>query len=446
MVKRVPGGLLTLPNVIIMYPTVVAIRPHLERIVMGCRETSPGGLSRRDPLKLSKVPDGVIHVPAAPPSCFADPFGDEARQWVHKVVGCCLNEGLDGVIAGSDDEIYALSANVNVLESNGIALLHPKWSAVEGLSDTYNLVELATSVGIECPWTRLLSSFMEWLGSAPYPLIIKARRSQGAVGVHRVLDRRQLVEFCNNCSDGLDNWIAQEYIPGSVEPSVTYWPAEGGEGLQVFHVKHRYLGPGVSTAVESIEPFVDPSAIRKLAFVAGAVGHLGLQFKVDLRDYSVKLIEVNTRLGQNSRLVYSMLEDPGAELLRPFGLNSLGTAASVPPGTIAYSPVDDLIATAVWLRSRSYSSVDNPAPGAWRFIRQIYRSYAGKSRKTDVLTRQLKAEPVVIGEIYRRLFRAVTAEPQRLIPWGSSADSMRRLQRGLWRGLEVTSEGSSRMD
>ena len=412
--KEAPKSLLLLPNLMIMYPVGAALRLRLDRLVMGTR---PSELRRNDPLRLSRLPDSIVEVPLAPdPTLIAHSSG-LAREWVEDIVAACLSSRVDAVLSGSDDEIHALTAHADVLQRSGIELLHPAYRAVRELSNTLTLTRIAAAAGLAVPTTWRLS---ESRPDVAFPMIIKNQHSQGANGVRLIYDAQEYDGALAEIADAVDDWTAQEYIPGRVEPSVTYWPSAQGAGTMLWHHKHRYLGPGASTAVEIVEPFTDPEAVRSLAVRLGAVGHLGLQFKIDERDGVAKLIEVNPRLGQNTRLILGMLDDPGFRLLEPFGVGYAQEPPKVSLGTIGLSPVDDLFSIGVHGRARRAGlRSDNRAPSLLRHLIAILSTYVGRSVRFDALFRMLFREPRAVLAIYRRLNAGIKVTSTTFVPWST---------------------------
>lgn len=407
------GSLLLLPNLMIMYPVAAALRSSVDRLVMGTHTT---GSRSRDPLRLSKLPDAVVDIAPAPdPSCTTR-LAERSQEWVDGIVAACLSSRVDTVISGSDHEIQALAAHADSLQRAGIRLLHPDIGAVRSLSDTLTLSRIASASGLAVPLTWRLT---EARPDVEFPIVIKNRHSQGASGVRLIADAQEydgaLAEIA-----AADDWTAQEYIPGRVEPSVTFWPGRGGAGTMLWHHKHRYLGPGASTAVEIVQPFADPEAVRALAVSAGATGHLGLQFKIDHRDGIAKLIEVNPRLGQNTRLLLGMLDDPALRLLEPFGAESTREPPPVNPGTIGLSPVDDLLSIGVLRRSRRAARrSDNPTPGLHHHLIAIVSTYVGRRVRLDALFRMMFHEPCTVLMIYRRLHAGIRSTPTTFVPWSA---------------------------
>lgn len=408
------GSLLLLPNLLIMYPVAAALRPRVDRLVMGSHTLASQG---QDPLRRSRFPDAVVDVALAPDPGRATRFSEQSRAWVDSIIETCQVSSVDTIISGSDHEINALTLHADALKNAGIRLLHPDAGVVRNLSDCFTLSTIASAAGLAVPLTWRLT---EARLTEEFPIVIKNRHSQGASGVRLISSLKDYEMALAEIADAASDWIGQEYIPGRVEPSVTFWPGHGGVGTMLWHHKHRYLGPGASTAVEIVRPFADPQAVRALAVSAGATGHLGLQFKVDARDGVAKLIEINPRLGQNTRLILGMLDDPALRLLEPFIGESTYPPPSVRVGTIGLSPVDDLLSIGVLRRAAQDSKrQDNSAPSLPRYLAAVVSTYVGRRVRFDSLFRSLFREPRTVMIIYQRLHRGIRDAPTTFIPWSS---------------------------
>lgn len=160
----------------------------------------------------------------------------------------------------------------------------------------------ALSLGIPCPKTFFFSSLDEVkasLSQINLPVIIKPRLSHGSIGIRVVREREHLLQNFQAVHEAYPFPLIQEVIP----------PDGAGRGVAVLYNKKNELRAafayrrlrefpvrgGPSTLRESIRDEELVAMAKKLMESFDWFGVAMVEFKQDLRDNSVKLLEINPR-------------------------------------------------------------------------------------------------------------------------------------------------------
>ena len=416
-VMGVHSRVLLMPNPVVMFAIARAIRPLVGFV-------AAAAYSDRDApvMRLARDVDAVamLDLPPAEEWTFdRRELGPKRAAWVGQVAAICREHDVQYVLPASDLEQYILTLGAERLAQAGVHVLGPPHATVRRLNDKWLLMDLAKRHGLATPRTQLASAVHDDALSPESRYVLKRRFSQGATGL-RILPGSELREALREveAAETLDNWIVQDYVPGRFEPSITVY---GGEcsGLVLHHVKHRYLAPGGSTAVEVVEPFTNPSSVVSFVAESRLVGPAGMQWKIDERDGVPRLLEMNARPGQNTRFILRMLAsigaDPGRVLLESYA----GTLADidVPIGTIGVSPLDDFLTFRVRRAAAAggRNTRDNPVPSSIRHLLDVASSYVGRRVVLDIPVRDLLRDWRSVRLIYRRL--ATNSRREMNVPW-----------------------------
>jgi D-aspartate ligase len=190
-------------------------------------------------------------------------------------------------------------------------------SPMELIADKYQQSQLAYNAGIAIPNTWLvneLSDLMHIQDEVSYPVIIKGRDvntwrnaiSRG-IKVYPAIDLNELKSILQNILEKGISVVVQEVIPGPDTNHYKYcsYIAEDGKIMAEFTLRKIRQNPvrfGIGAVVESI---YSPELIeigRRLFSEIGFIGIGSAEFKIDQRDGTLKLIEINPRYWQQNSL------------------------------------------------------------------------------------------------------------------------------------------------
>lgn len=201
--------------------------------------------------------------------------GDDGRAFVAFVADAVRRLTLDAVLPVGDAATHALARHGDSVGAR-FAVASPE--AIEIARSKRRTLQLARELGIPTPAQ----------GSGG-PLV--AKKAVGSGEVRYLRDERELAAL------GDDDWVVQEYVPG--EGRGLFALLEHGRERAVF--MHRRLREfpvtgGASTAAESVDdPVLREVGLRLLRALAWH-GPAMVEFKLDRRDGTYKLMELNPKL------------------------------------------------------------------------------------------------------------------------------------------------------
>jgi len=233
------------------------------------------------------------------------PLVDEQR-FVDALVAYGPRFGGALLMPASDESTVAVSRHKRLLEEH-YRVACPDWEVTERFIDKTKTYELAAAHGVPAPRTMVPQSLADLDGQGTaldFPLLVKPAES------HLFYERfrRKMIEVAN-VSELREAYIAateaglavmlQEIIPGDDASVVNYnayfWE---GEALAEFTARQlrkappRYGSPRVAVSAR-IREVIEPGRT-----ILGAIGFSGFactEFKLDRRDGTYKLMEVNGR-------------------------------------------------------------------------------------------------------------------------------------------------------
>jgi predicted ATP-grasp superfamily ATP-dependent carboligase len=242
----------------------------------------------------SRYVGGLYRVPDAR----SDPEG-----FAEAVVELSRSAAIDAVIPVSDVTTLSL-ARAAERPNAELRLCQPRLKSLELAADKLATLRLADSLGVPTPVTEVIESAERIPSGLRYPVVLKPARSRvwadgsWAFGqVTYATDAEDLQRQLEALAPALFPVLLQERIDG--EGIGVFLCYDGGRPLAQFsHRRLREKPPsgGVSVLRESIA--VDPAAglqARQLLEALDWHGVAMVEFKRDLRDGRLKLMEINGR-------------------------------------------------------------------------------------------------------------------------------------------------------
>ena len=226
------------------------------------------------------------------------------------LLALAVREGFEGaVVVPTDDEQAALIARNHDALSQRLRVSVPPWETLRQAYDKREMHRLATSLGLDQPWTRMPETTDEVAElDCPYPVIIKpaikpATNALTKAKAWRVDDRDELVRRYSAACRLVDprTILIQELVPGDGRMQLSFGAlCSRGEVVASLTARRRRQYPvdfgRNSTFVETAdEPDIEEPARRLLAAM-GWTGLAEVEFKRDAEDGRLKLLEVNPRL------------------------------------------------------------------------------------------------------------------------------------------------------
>jgi D-aspartate ligase len=216
----------------------------------------------------------------------------------------------------SDDFLLPVSRNRKELEQHYLMNL-PSPQIIECIADKYRQYTLALNAGISVPETFFVENIDQVLEIAdriPFPAFIKGaevtlwRKKMGVTSKGFVVNtREELISTFEMVFRRGANGLVQELIPG---PDTNHYKSScylsrKGEILLAFglqKIRQQPVGFGFGCLVQSVD-YPEMLSLGKDFF--SRIGYRGVgsaEFKLDMRDNKLKLIELNPRYWQQNAL------------------------------------------------------------------------------------------------------------------------------------------------
>lgn len=388
--------------------------------VVGATGVSPNRLVIR-----SRLFDAVEGLPLPQLQRAEDPDLAE-RRYLDKLLSVCERHRINVVWPCNDEEIYLLSKHRETLAARGLTVLANDWAATRVAMDKFEANQIARQVGFPAPRSLRVAEgdALPALDDLAFPVMVKASRSTSSVGVRKVHDAEQLRTAVNDLLAEFAGVFIEEYVEGDREISINVLRAPDGEVLCCFGLrKFHYIHPSWSTAAEVIDlpPEVVAQA-KRLLDALDLVGFVAIQTKLDVRDGELKLIEVNPRFGNITRVLLRMVPGLGEAAIDVLLGRRPTCVVGVQPGRHGVSLVDDLAAFVlyVWHRLTYRPSSDNTPPGIATMIRSYVKVYRSRPAIDDYVLALGRDPLFIIGFLLLVLHheKDLPAEWKQLTPWG----------------------------
>jgi D-aspartate ligase len=243
-------------------------------------------------------------------SCFNSPWpsGDDAQR-VDYLVGLAGEHNLRGwTLYPTDDEIAAFLARQHEVLSELFLIASPPWHVLHRAYDKRMTYRLAADVGVAFPTTFYPRTHDELAQiDCRFPVILKPaakpeqnRFTYAKAWLAEDMDSLQLGygEACTLVPPELV--MVQELIPGGGETQFSYAAlCENGRPLAVLVARRTRQYPTdfgrASSLVETVEEPAIEEPARRLLEALRLTGIAEIEFKLDPRDGTHKLLDINAR-------------------------------------------------------------------------------------------------------------------------------------------------------
>lgn len=211
------------------------------------------------------------------------------------------------LIPAGDQDVKFVSQNTKILSST-FALITPEWEQLRWLCDKPNLYKRAAELQIAHPTTYKITALGDiHEQSFRFPVVLKPNMGGGnsalaKAKVIRVDDKPSLIKVYVSASRelGAENIVIQRLIPGDGDTQLSYaafW--HKGTPIGEFTAQRSRQYPVdfgfTSTFVETINSPEAIDAARKILSSVHYSGLVEVEFKRDLTDGSLNILDVNPR-------------------------------------------------------------------------------------------------------------------------------------------------------
>jgi D-aspartate ligase len=236
------------------------------------------------------------------------PRKEHEKEWIDflKSIGKSLEKPAI-IIPTADEYLLFLSRNRRELEQSFCSLL-PDSDIVECIVNKRTQYAAAELAGISIPKTlypETISDVRSWARDLTFPVILKPYTFKGRRVIHsKVLlleSPAQLVQDYSCLGENEPEFMIQEVIPGGSSASFAYhgfWGSDGNE-LACWMKAHVRGTPFGCSSVSVLVNIPELERLtRRLLSSLGYRGFVNVQFMLDSRDNSYRLMEINARPGQ----------------------------------------------------------------------------------------------------------------------------------------------------
>ena len=354
-------------------------------------------------------------------------IGDNAKQGtsiVESARAACANIVLPVAFA----DILEVSGSRSHLAECSIAAVAPSLQSLALAADKAETARLAERYGIPVPATELcrdgIRGAIRIRRLMNLPLVIKPITGSAAENVRLIRAWHGFEEELENAIKLSGPQLVQEYIPGGRERSINVLIGNDRTLLASFSLrKIRYLQPSRSTVIEVIEPLPETAAAIAMALGSGWCGFISFQTKYDERDQTNKLIEVNCRFGNNSRILLAMFPSIASALVASF-LDQIVELPLLTVGSIGFAPLEDALSIGLYVyqrmldRGMRYRELGNPLPSTSMLLKSFRDTYS-RSPTRDFYTRALSDDfRVGVNYLWEHVLPQILPDTRAFIPWG----------------------------
>jgi predicted ATP-grasp superfamily ATP-dependent carboligase len=200
-----------------------------------------------------------------------------------------------------DDDVFEIVMNNKQQLLKICKITLPSRKSFLSAFDKGNSTKLAMKAGVPCPQTLYPEddeSLLVLTENMSYPLVVKPRISSGSRGIRIANDRNELIEIYKDIEKNYELPIIQEYIGRGQRFDVCLIFDERNQLKAHFiqkELRHFPIDIGPSTIQMSIEHPELLEMSMKIMKNIPWVGVVELEFMVDLKDNTLKFMEINPR-------------------------------------------------------------------------------------------------------------------------------------------------------
>lgn len=177
--------------------------------------------------------------------------------------------------------------------------------------DKNKTMKICMENNIPCPKTYFGYKSMDDIpfNELAYPLVVKPRKSFGAIGYHKVNCESELRKICYLINEEIENYVFQEYIPQTdIQYECAMFIDDNNEvKTACVFSKNRWfpVNGGSSTCNVTVERNDIIASCSKLLKIIKWRGAADIDLIQDPRDGKAKIMEINPRVSGSVKIVFS---------------------------------------------------------------------------------------------------------------------------------------------
>lgn len=272
---------------------------------------------------------------------------DRDEAYVQAIEAICRRDRIDTIFPSYDPQVYILAKNRERLGRLGVRVLAPEYDTLLTLLDKSRTLKLAEQAGFPHPRTfRVDEHSLEHIArEIEPPWVIRPTVSSRSRGMEVVSEPEQLAPTVRRLQEGHRDLIVQEYIPGTLKQNFYMTIGRDHQVLSVIAPKvlrtsHRvYRNSSAAVLFRHEHEYLE--RVKNLVSRLGWHGGLTVQTKIDSRDGSLKLMEINPRLGSHTWYSTEMGIDLPLMCYRSYIGEDVAPVRDYPPEALMLEPFED---------------------------------------------------------------------------------------------------------
>ena len=318
--------------------------------------------------------------------------------YIRDIEKICRQDQIDTIFPSYDPQVYILAKNRQRLAALGIQVMAPEYETLLPLLDKSLTLKLAAEAGFPHPATFRIDEhdLADLAQRIEPPWVVRPTASSSSRGMEVIRRREDLEPIVARLQSRHRNLILQEYIPGTSKQNFYILIGRDNQVLsmvspQVLRTSHR-IYRNSSTAVLFNHTHAFNERVRDLVQKLNWHGGLTLQTKIDARDGTPKLMEINPRFGSHTWYNTEMGIDLPLMYLRSFRGEPVDPVKDYPDTALMLEPCEDFFGFFFHMADRGAyqiqrllgkSPTDPAAVPASIFtkFKTLKRDYCGKHRK-----------------------------------------------------------------
>jgi D-aspartate ligase len=247
------------------------------------------------------------------------PVETHAREWVELLEHIGAHLPIPGVLFPTSDAHTLLIARHRATLERFFRFLTPGLEILEQLINKRSQYPAAAAAGVPMPAVHFPESIHDvhrLAGAIPYPCILKpydshaARKKMEMKKVLLVHSAAELMSEYERITGRNVPLMIQEIVPGrdsDLFGYLAFWDQDGNERAWLTKRKLRQFPPGFGdgSLQETVEAPLVAELSRRLLRKFRYRGFVGVEFKLDARDQTYRLIEINPRTVSGNQLAIS---------------------------------------------------------------------------------------------------------------------------------------------
>jgi D-aspartate ligase len=234
-----------------------------------------------------------------------------APEWLHMLEYIGRRLGQPGVVFAPSDSHLLFLSKYRAEVGRYFRLLLPPAGVIERIVNKREQYAVACSAGIPLPKTIYPHSMADVRAGAAemgFPCIVKpysysGRKTLGNQKAAIVTSPAELIAQCSMLGERLQGFLIQEVVPGPKSAIFAYhgfWDHEGNE--RAWWTKQHLRGSQFYGSFHiSVDAPEVASLSRRLLSAFAYRGFSHVEFKLDSRDHTYRLMEINARTGQSNQ-------------------------------------------------------------------------------------------------------------------------------------------------